>query len=102
MWPDPDNHIPALEIIAKPAAAIAKLANIEVPEDCGYLIVEETGAGPDHPFSGEKLSSVLALYKYSGEIDNAVDWINAITITRGRVIPVVSIQTLRKTSWRSR
>ena len=84
MWPDPGNHIPALEIIAKPATSIAELANIDVPADCGYLVVEETGAGPDYPFSGEKLSSVLALYKYSGEIDNAIDQVNAITDYQGQ------------------
>lgn len=84
MWPDPDNHIPALEIIAKPATTIAELAGIDAPEDCGYLIVEERGAGPEHPFSGEKLSSVLALYKYSGNIDNAIAQVNAITDYQGQ------------------
>ena len=84
MWPQPDNHIPALEVIAKPARAIARLANINAPEDCGYLIVEETGAGPEHPFSGEKLSSVLALYKYSGGIDKAIAQVNAITDYQGQ------------------
>ena len=84
MWPDPDNHIPALEIIAKPATTIAELASVDVPEDCGYLIVEETGTGPDNPFSGEKLSSVLALYRYSGEIDNAIDQVNSITDYQGQ------------------
>lgn len=84
MWPDPDNHIPALEVIAKPAGTIAELADLDVPEDCGYLIVEETGAGPDYPFSGEKLSSVLALYRYSGGIDNAINQVNAITDYQGQ------------------
>ena len=28
-----------------------------------FLMVEETGTGPQHPFSGEKLSPVLALYR---------------------------------------
>jgi len=29
----------------------------------GFLIVEETGVGAQYPFSGEKLSPVLALYR---------------------------------------
>lgn len=29
-------------------------------------MVEEQGTGKDHPFSGEKLSVVLALYRYDG------------------------------------
>jgi acyl-CoA reductase-like NAD-dependent aldehyde dehydrogenase len=48
------------------------------------LIVEEDGVGPDHPFSGEKLSVVLALYRYEGGIENAVRLVNAITHYQGR------------------
>ena len=84
MWPDPENHIPSIDVIAKPAAHIAKLAGIPVPDDCGFLIVEENGTGPAHPFSGEKLSPVLALYQYSGNIDNAIDQVNAITDYQGQ------------------
>jgi sulfoacetaldehyde dehydrogenase len=32
-------------------------------ERARFLIVEETGVGPAHPFSGEKLSPVLAFYR---------------------------------------
>ncbi len=84
MWPDPNNHIPSLDVIAKPACHIANLAGISVPEQCGFLIVEESGAGEQFPFSGEKLSSVLTLYKYEGEIDNAIDKVNAITEYQGQ------------------
>ncbi|MGR8999050.1 MAG: aldehyde dehydrogenase family protein [Gammaproteobacteria bacterium] len=84
MWPDPENHIPSIDVIAKPAAHIAKLAGIPVPDDCGFLIVKENGTGPAHPFSGEKLSPVLALYQYSGNIDNAIDQVNAITDYQGQ------------------
>lgn len=84
MWPDPENHIPSIDVIAKPAAHIAKLAGITVPDDCSCLIVEENGTGPDYPFSGEKLSPVLALYRYSGVIDNAIDQVNAITGYQGQ------------------
>lgn len=84
MWPSPDNHIPSVEVIAKSPAHIAKLANFIVPETCTCLIVEESGAGPDHPFSGEKLSSVLALYQYDGGIGNAIKQVNAITDYQGQ------------------
>ncbi len=51
--------------IARPAAAIARLAGLVRVElaDARFLIVPESGVGPDHPFSGEKLSPVLALYR---------------------------------------
>jgi sulfoacetaldehyde dehydrogenase len=84
MWPDPENHIPSLDVIAKPATHIAKLAGINVPDECGFLVVEENGMGPDFPFSGEKLSPVLALYKYSGVIENAISQVNAITEYQGQ------------------
>ena len=83
MWPTPGQHIPSLDVVAKSAAHIAALAGIDLPEGRGFLIVEETGAGPAHPFSGEKLSVVLALYRYSGSIDNAIALVNAITDYQG-------------------
>ncbi|MEZ5116874.1 MAG: aldehyde dehydrogenase family protein [Candidatus Nanopelagicales bacterium] len=82
MWPD-GGHIPALEVIAKPAHTIAGLAGIDVPEDTAFLMVTEDGVGPDHPFSGEKLSVVLAVYRYGSEIAEAVDLVNAITSYQG-------------------
>jgi len=84
MWPDPESHIPALNVIAKPATHIAQLANINAPLDCTFLVIEETGTGPDYPFSGEKLSSVLALYSYEDNIENAIQLVNAITDYQGQ------------------
>jgi acyl-CoA reductase-like NAD-dependent aldehyde dehydrogenase len=82
MWPD-GGAVPALAVVAKSAAHIAGLAGFEVAEDCPMLLVEDDGAGPDHPFSGEKLSVVLALYRYDGAIDAAADQVNAITGYQG-------------------
>ncbi|MGE0299239.1 MAG: aldehyde dehydrogenase family protein [Pseudonocardia sp.] len=82
MWPD-GGHVPAAEVIAKPATAIAELAGFTVPADRTFLIVEEDGVGAAHPFSGEKLSVVLALYRYTGAIEQAVDLVNAITDHQG-------------------
>jgi acyl-CoA reductase-like NAD-dependent aldehyde dehydrogenase len=84
MWPEPGSSIPSLAIIAKPAAEIARLAGISIPTDRRFLIVEEDGVGPDHPFSGEKLSVVLALYRYEDGIENAARLVNAITNYQGR------------------
>ncbi|MGH8588938.1 MAG: aldehyde dehydrogenase family protein, partial [Gammaproteobacteria bacterium] len=84
MWPEPGALIPSLAIIAKPAAEIARMAGLSIPVDHRFLIVEEDDVGPDHPFSGEKLSVVLALYRYEGGIENAVRLVNAITNYQGR------------------
>jgi len=55
----------APRVIAQAAPAIAEHAGLVRPEldDARFLIVEETGVGDAHPFSGEKLSPVLALYR---------------------------------------
>jgi sulfoacetaldehyde dehydrogenase len=82
MWPD-GGEIPTMDVIAKPAAHIAGLAGFAVPDGTTFLIVAEDGVGPDRPFSGEKLSVVLALYRYSGGIDGAVALVNAITGYQG-------------------
>ncbi len=82
MWPT-GGAIPTIDVVAKPAADIAALAGFAVPEGKTFLIVEDDGTGQHHPFSGEKLSVVLALYRYSGGIDNAAALVNDITAYQG-------------------
>jgi sulfoacetaldehyde dehydrogenase len=82
MWPD-GAEIPDAAVIAKSAQRMAELAGISVPDATTFLVVAEDGVGHEHPFSGEKLSVVLALYKYAGAIDNAVAQVNAITGYQG-------------------
>jgi sulfoacetaldehyde dehydrogenase len=82
MWPT-GEHIPSIEIVAKPVARIAELAGIELAHDRTFLMVEEDGVGEQHPFSGEKLSVVLALYRYQGGIASAIGLVNEITSYQG-------------------
>jgi sulfoacetaldehyde dehydrogenase len=70
-----DGHL-NVNIVAQPAAKIAGLAGINLPADKTFFIVPETGYGPEYPFSGEKLSVVLTLYK-------AKNIEEAIAITNG-------------------
>lgn len=70
------------EVIVKPAAFIAEKAGIAIAPDRTWFIVEESGVGPDHPFSGEKLSVVVALYKYD-HFDEAIRLVNAIQAYSG-------------------
>ncbi len=71
------------KIVAQSAQRIADLAGIQLPEGKSFLMVEETGIGPDYPFSGEKLSVVTSLYKYK-EFQEAIDKVNAITNYHGQ------------------
>jgi len=50
------------EVIGQSAEKIASLAGLEVPSGTKVLVVPTTGVGKAHPFSGEKMSPVLALY----------------------------------------
>ena len=69
MWPD--GKLSAA-VTAKPAKVIAALAGLTRPvfSDARFLLVEETGTGAAHPFSGEKLSPVLTVYR-AADFDDA-------------------------------
>ena len=62
MWPD-GKLAPA--VTGQSVAAIAACARLAAPRAhaARTLLVEESGFGPGHPFSGEKLSPVLAVYR---------------------------------------
>lgn len=76
------NGVLNRDIVAQPAQAIGKVAGIDIPGDRKFIMVEETGIGPDYPFSGEKLSVVMTLYKYKG-FEEAIEKVNAITGYQG-------------------
>jgi sulfoacetaldehyde dehydrogenase len=56
---------PRPDFVARPAGVIAERAGLARPElrAARFLIVGEAGVGAAHPFSGEKLSPVLAFYR---------------------------------------
>ena len=70
-------------IVAQPAQTLAEAAGIELPEGKLFFIVPETGAGPAHPFSGEKLSVVMALYKVR-DMSDAIQRVNEIQAYQGQ------------------
>ena len=77
-----DGHLNA-GIVAQHAVTIAGQAGIDIPEGKQFLIVPETGAGPDYPFSGEKLTVTMALYKVR-DIDEAIEMTNRIQAYQGQ------------------
>ncbi|TAG28273.1 MAG: aldehyde dehydrogenase family protein, partial [Burkholderiales bacterium] len=58
----PGGHLSAA-FTAKSATDIAALAGLNVAETTRVLMVQETGVGAKFPFSGEKLSPVLTIYR---------------------------------------
>ncbi len=60
----PGGHLSSA-LTAQAVSRICAIAGLTRPALAGAkcLLVEETGAGPDFPFSGEKLSPVLTVYR---------------------------------------
>jgi len=81
MWPD-GSHLNQ-GILAQSVQTIANVAGIKIPEDRTFIMVEEDGVGPEHLFSGEKLSMVMGIFKYK-EFSEAIDLVNRITSYHGR------------------
>lgn len=71
-----DGHLNP-DVICKSAAVIADKAGINIAEGTDWLIVEENGHGADYPFSGEKLSVVVTLYR-AEDFNGAIDRVNGI------------------------
>ena len=59
------------------------MAGIALPEDRLFFIVPEEGTGKEFPFSGEKLSVVMALYKVKN-LDEAIATTNSIQSYQGQ------------------
>jgi len=62
-WPD-GIHLNR-EVVARPARFIAEKAGIEVPEGTRILMVLGLKPGPEDRFSGEKISPVLTVWKWT-------------------------------------
>lgn len=56
---------------------IAKAAGFEVPGDCTFIMAEETDWGKEYPMTKEKLSPVVAVWKFK-TIDGAIELVNNI------------------------
>jgi sulfoacetaldehyde dehydrogenase len=55
-----------IDTVARAAGVIAEKAGFTLPEGKSFIIVREDKIGKAHRFSGEKLSPVLAIFRYSG------------------------------------
>ena len=71
-------------VTAQLAPKIAKMAGLAGPGFAGakFLMVEEVGIGPDYPYSGEKLSPVLTVYR-ARDFDHACQIVNAVYSYQG-------------------
>jgi sulfoacetaldehyde dehydrogenase len=81
MWDDENHRTP--DTVAIAPQKLAKAAGFTIPDDRKFIIVHGDGIGKAHPFSSEKLTTLLALYKYQG-FDEALRMMRAIYEVGGK------------------
>jgi len=81
MWDDEAHR--TVETVAISPQKLAKVAGFEIPEDRKFVMVHGDAIGKEHRFSGEKLTTLLALYKYQG-FDQALEMMRAVYEVGGK------------------
>ena len=81
MWDDEGHR--TIETVARAANVIAEKAGFKIPDGKTFIIVKEDKIGKQHRFSSEKLSPVLAIFKYSG-FDTLLKMVSAIFEVGGK------------------
>ncbi len=82
MWDDEAHRLP--DTVAIAPAKLAAAAGFEVPESTTFIFVKGDGIGDDHPFSREKLTTLLTVHRYEGEFENALDAMRAVYEVGGK------------------
>ncbi|TDO69924.1 sulfoacetaldehyde dehydrogenase [Halanaerobium saccharolyticum] len=77
-----DGYHLNIDLICRSAQTIADAAGIDISDEIKFFIVEEEGVGKEYPYSGEKLSLILTVYKYSG-FENALKRVEEILKFQG-------------------
>lgn len=85
MWDGVGHRLP--ETVAISPQKLAEAAGFAIPDDRKFIMVMgggKEGIGKEHLFSGEKLTTLLALFKYEGEFENALDMMRAVFEVGGK------------------
>jgi sulfoacetaldehyde dehydrogenase len=81
MWDAEGHRLP--NTVAISPQKLASAAGFEIPADRKFIFVHGDGIGRQHFFSSEKLTTLLAVYKYSG-FDQALEMMRAIYEVGGK------------------
>jgi sulfoacetaldehyde dehydrogenase len=81
MWDEERHRTP--DTVAIAPQKLAEIAGFKIPADRRFIIVYGDGIGKEHHFSGEKLTTLLAVYKYKG-FDQALDMMRAVYEVGGK------------------
>lgn len=76
-----DGRLNPKAVVLKPQV-LCSMAAVSIPEDRLFIIMPEKGVGAEFPYSGEKLSAILAFYRVK-TIDEAVELTNRIQKYQG-------------------
>lgn len=71
------------EIVGQPVQKLAELAGFSVPEQTRVILAEVEKIGPEEPFSYEKLSPILAMYR-AKDFEDAVEKARGLVAFAGR------------------
>ena len=71
-----------VDVIIHTPQQIASAAGFEVPDDCTFIMAEESVIDEEHKMVEEKLSPVIAVWKFK-EFDEAIDMVNKIHAISG-------------------
>ena len=85
MWDETGHRLP--NTVAISPQKLAEAAGFEIPADRKFIAVDgdaDGGIGKEHFFSSEKLTTLLAVFKYEGEFENALDKMRAIYEVGGK------------------
>ena len=81
MWDDERHRTP--ETVAIAPQQLAKVAGFSIPADRKFIVVHGDGIGKEYPYSGEKLTTLLAVYKY-GDFEQALGMMRGIYQVGGK------------------
>jgi sulfoacetaldehyde dehydrogenase len=81
MWDDEGHRL--ADTVAIAPQKVAEAAGFSIPADRKFIIVRGDGIGKEYPFSREKLTTLLAVYKY-GSFDEALTMMRGIYEVGGK------------------
>ncbi len=85
MWDETGHRLP--NTVAISPQKLAEAAGFKIPDDRKLIAVTGggmEGVGKEHFFSSEKLTTLLTLFKYKGEFENALDMMRAVFEVGGK------------------
>ena len=90
-WDSEGRRTP--DTIARAASVVAARAGFSIPADKTFLLVEEQQIGKEHPFSKEKLGTVLAVFKYQAGSMARSTWSAGSSIPAAEGTPAASTRS---------